>query len=157
MISFQAIFSMIVCVYCSHPLFTNCQFQVWKCPRNEFQCRFQHVSFLRITMNCHIQSCLRKRSNCKQSFYFLIKVGLINYLIWIDQLNGFFSFVSISAKIVAFIFPFSIEQLFGSTFCLWIDFSGEKAETLILIINFTTILSNTNLSSYRNLFGASLT
>jgi hypothetical protein len=26
-----------------------------------------------------------------------------------------------------------------------------------LIINFTTILSNTNLSSYRNLFGASLT
>jgi len=90
MISFQAIFSMFVCVYCSHPLFTNCQFQVWKCPRNEFQCRFQHVSFLRITMNCHIQSCLRKRSNCKQSFYFLIKVGLINYLIWMDQLNGFF-------------------------------------------------------------------
>ena len=52
------------------------------------------------------------------------KMGPINYLIWIDQANGLFLGVSISYKLIAINCPFPLREMFGETFCEWIDLPG---------------------------------
>ena len=52
------------------------------------------------------------------------KMGPINYLIWVDQINGIFLGLNIVTKILAIAIPFPLAEVFGSTFCEWIDFLG---------------------------------
>jgi hypothetical protein len=44
-------------------------------------------------------------------------LGPINYLIWIDEINGTLSAATISSRILSLILPFSVSSLFGQTFC----------------------------------------
>jgi hypothetical protein len=52
------------------------------------------------------------------------KTSPINYLIWIDQINGIFLGLNILAKILSIAAPVPLEEVFGSNFCEWIDLPG---------------------------------
>ena len=52
------------------------------------------------------------------------KMGPINLLIWMDQLNGFFSAVNILGRIVALALPFPMRDLVGDWFCRWTPLPG---------------------------------
>ena len=52
------------------------------------------------------------------------KLGVINYLIWLDQINGFFLGASMLIQAVLILIPFPPVDIVGSTFCEWIDFPG---------------------------------
>ena len=58
------------------------------------------------------------------------KIGPINYLIWIDQLNGIFLGVSMAIKIILIIIPVPLNEVVGNSFCNWIDLPGDKAMIL---------------------------
>jgi hypothetical protein len=45
-------------------------------------------------------------------------LGPINYLIWIDEINGVFLGISIAIRIMFILSPYPIGQLIGSDFCL---------------------------------------
>ena len=51
-------------------------------------------------------------------------LGVINYLIWLDQINGFFLGASMLIQAVLILIPFPPVDIVGSTFCEWIDFPG---------------------------------
>ena len=49
------------------------------------------------------------------------KMGVINILIWLDQVNGIFLGLSLIAKAVLNIYPFPVNEVFGTRFCEWFD------------------------------------
>jgi hypothetical protein len=55
------------------------------------------------------------------------KVRPINNLIWIDQLNGLFSAVNISGRIVTLFLPFPLSDLTGGSFCKWSSLPGKSS------------------------------
>ena len=52
------------------------------------------------------------------------KLGAINYLIWLDQVNGLLLGTSMIIRAVLNLTPFPLTDIFGSAFCEWIDFPG---------------------------------
>jgi hypothetical protein len=44
-------------------------------------------------------------------------LGPINFLIWIDQINGTFFSASIISRILSLLLPFSVSSIFGERFC----------------------------------------
>ena len=50
--------------------------------------------------------------------------GPVNYLIWVDQVNGFLLGVVIVLKIVLTVSPIPLSLIFNETFCEWIDLPG---------------------------------
>jgi hypothetical protein len=60
----------------------------------------------------------------------LFRVGAkfkpIDYLILIDQMNGLFQSFSILFAIVALNVSAPLSDIFGETFCQWIDLPGLK-------------------------------
>ena len=68
-----------------------------------------------IKFRCIIFSFLRAAST---------KMGPINYLIWIDQINGIFLGFNILAKIFSIAAPVPLAEILGSNFCEWIDLPG---------------------------------
>jgi hypothetical protein len=53
------------------------------------------------------------------------KIGPINHLIWIDQINGMFLTLNILSKLFAIAIPVPLENIFGKTFCEWYDLPGS--------------------------------
>ena len=53
------------------------------------------------------------------------KVGPINYLIWVDQLNSIFLSLQVLARILFLILPQSFDLPFGEKFCFAINLSGS--------------------------------
>ena len=51
-------------------------------------------------------------------------LGPINYLVWIDQVNGGFLAYSILIRIIILISPVPLHSIFGAKFCLWNDFAS---------------------------------
>ena len=54
--------------------------------------------------------------------------GPVNYLIWIDQLNGILLAIVIVVKILAINSPVPLSLIFGERFCEWIDLPGKNFE-----------------------------
>ena len=52
------------------------------------------------------------------------KMGPINYLIWVDQINGISLGLNILGKILSIAIPFPLAEIFGSNFCEWTDMPG---------------------------------
>jgi hypothetical protein len=52
------------------------------------------------------------------------KLGPINYLIWVDQVNGVFLGVSIFLRVLMIASPVPLSSLLGEDFCTWADFLG---------------------------------
>jgi hypothetical protein len=50
------------------------------------------------------------------------KLGAINYLIWIDEINGVFLGISIVVRILFILSPYPIISLLGNNFCLITEF-----------------------------------
>lgn len=50
--------------------------------------------------------------------------GPVNYLIWVDQVNGFLLGLVIIIKIVLILSPVPLSSIFNETFCEWIDLPG---------------------------------
>ena len=53
------------------------------------------------------------------------KLGSINYLIWLDQVNGVFLAIAMTIKAVLNIIPSPLLDIFGAQFCEWIDLPGN--------------------------------
>ena len=51
-------------------------------------------------------------------------MGVINYLIWLDQVNGVFLGVALFNKSILNLLPFPLIGVLGSEFCDWIDLPG---------------------------------
>lgn len=51
-------------------------------------------------------------------------MGVINYLIWIDQVNGAFLGVALFNKSILNLIPYPLASVLGSEFCDWIDLPG---------------------------------
>ena len=51
-------------------------------------------------------------------------MGVINYLIWLDQVNGVFLGVALFNKSILNLLPFPLSSVLGSEFCDWIDLPG---------------------------------
>jgi hypothetical protein len=58
----------------------------------------------------------------------------VNYLIWIDQLNGILLGVVILVKILAINAPVPLSHIFGERFCEWIDLPGKKSLQFLSIL-----------------------
>jgi hypothetical protein len=52
------------------------------------------------------------------------KLGPINYLIWVDEINGIFLGMNILFRIIFILSPEPVNILFGSQFCDFADFIG---------------------------------
>ena len=52
------------------------------------------------------------------------KLGPINYLIWVDEMNGVFLGVSIAIRIIFILCPYPVNDLLGSDFCKFAEFIG---------------------------------
>jgi hypothetical protein len=52
------------------------------------------------------------------------KIGPINFLIWIDQINGLLLGVTIMLRLIMINNPYPLSETFGKTFCEWIDLPG---------------------------------
>ena len=52
------------------------------------------------------------------------KMGPINNLIWIDQVNGIFLGIALFGKIIFILTPMPFSELLGSDFCDWSDLPG---------------------------------
>jgi hypothetical protein len=52
------------------------------------------------------------------------KLGPINYLIWVDEMNGVFLGVSIAIRIIFILCPYPVNNLLGSGFCKFVEFIG---------------------------------
>ena len=63
------------------------------------------------------------------------KIGPINLLIWVDQLNGIFLAFNIVGRIFAFVLPFPLTVLTGDDFCQWSPLPGKNGTGLIVRIS----------------------
>ena len=52
------------------------------------------------------------------------KLGPINSLIWMDQINGIFLAFAIALRMMAINSPIPLSQVFGDSFCEWIGLPG---------------------------------
>ena len=52
------------------------------------------------------------------------KIGAINYLIWIDQLNGIFMGINILIKCIEISLPVPSSAFVGADVCRWVDLPG---------------------------------
>jgi hypothetical protein len=52
------------------------------------------------------------------------KLGPINVLIWVDQVNGIFLAMGIALRMMAINLPFPLSHVFGNDFCKWIGLPG---------------------------------
>ena len=53
------------------------------------------------------------------------KMGPINYLIWLDQVNGVFLGITLFYKAIVINLPFPLSDIIGATLCEWIDLFGS--------------------------------
>ena len=53
------------------------------------------------------------------------KMGAINYLIWLDQLNGILQGISILLKCIEISLPVPLSAFVGAEFCRWVDLPGS--------------------------------
>ena len=53
------------------------------------------------------------------------KLGPINFLIWVDQINGIFLAVSALGDVAAFVSPFPLSKITGDKFCRWSPLPGK--------------------------------
>ena len=53
-------------------------------------------------------------------------MGVINYLIWLDQVNGVFLGVALFNKAVINLLPVPLGEVFGPKFCDWFDLPGTN-------------------------------
>ena len=53
------------------------------------------------------------------------KTGPINYMIWIDQMNGCFLGLAILGKLVMINCPVPLSEVLGQSFCDWVDLPGS--------------------------------
>jgi len=65
------------------------------------------------------------------------KMGPINLLIWMDQLNGIFLALNIAGRIVAFLIPFPLSLLTGDKFCTWSPLPGNVLKVLAHVESFS--------------------
>ena len=52
-------------------------------------------------------------------------MGAINYLIWLDQLNGILQGISILLKCIEISLPVPLSAFVGAEFCRWVDLPGS--------------------------------
>ena len=60
--------------------------------------------------------------------------GPVNYLIWIDQLNGILLGIVILVKILAINSPVPLSLIFGESFCEWVDLPGWSFYRILIKI-----------------------